>query len=393
MEYLKTINVVDIYISDSKEFVGIKSYGNKIQFHIPTYFTLSENNLSEDIRLVLNTILKYSEQCDSYMYDKYIVGDTAALNSYINIIKDFITNGIYINKEKVTKSNVKGRVNWKKTFETTPIISNGNIIYKNLISSCNQFEENILVKINKYCLQKSIDKIGFLFDIDLFITENCNVTREEINHYIYVLDKQLTCTNNELLFNKFKNCKNLLQGLDSSSSNNKFEFGIKKYENIFEKMIFDLFNNVNNIKHYFPTSCWVIDSHHHIDNSNLRPDSIMIMNNEAYVIDAKYYSPTKYDKLPKTSSIQKQITYSETLSNINNNVDFIFNVFILPNKGYSKKIQYIGYAKTNWKDNSCTSHLIHAITIDLNVLMDSFVNVKSIDLKKKFINVLKNKVN
>ena len=49
-------------------------------------------------------------------------------------------------------------------------------------------------------------------------------------------------------------------------------------------------------------------------NSKLKPDSVMITNDHIYILDAKYYKygQTKNPKdLPKSASINKQITYGE----------------------------------------------------------------------------------
>ena len=70
--------------------------------------------------------------------------------------------------------------------------------------------------------------------------------------------------------------------------------------------------------------------------------------------------------LPKTTSIQKQITYGEYISKYVTKVDVkeVYNAFLLP---YDKErdkfrsednLQYIGFAKSKWKDNKLGYELV-----------------------------------
>lgn len=78
--------------------------------------------------------------------------------------------------------------------------------------------------------------------------------------------------------------------------------------------------------------------------------------------------------MPETTSIQKQITYGDYIKRNVTLIDVvnIYSAFILP---YDKKraifhsnedIQYIGFAKSTWKDNTQNHELIHTFLIDLH---------------------------
>ena len=123
------------------------------------------------------------------------------------------------------------------------------------------------------------------------------------------------------------------------------------------------------------------------DASKLRPDTILIKDNIAYIIDSKFYrfgSSGDINDLPETTSIQKQVTYGEYLSKINENktinVDKILNAFILPYDKTKEKfksnenIQYIGYAKTEWKNNHEEYQYVYAFLIDLYHVVEVWNN-------------------
>ena len=77
--------------------------------------------------------------------------------------------------------------------------------------------------------------------------------------------------------------------------------------------------------------------------------------------------------MPETTSIQKQITYGDYIKkNVTKiPIENIYNAFLMP---YDKErdvfksddnIQYVGFAKSTWKDNTTDHEFIHAFLIDL----------------------------
>lgn len=154
-----------------------------------------------------------------------------------------------------------------------------------------------------------------------------------------------------------------------------------------------------------------------ITNAPLRPDTIMIQDEKCFVIDAKYYSfaalanqnsenadDENTDKehmgsIPRSDSIQKQITYAEFIdSSIDNNKDSessqkfrfepqnIYNIFILPESNTEELFSYKGYATSDWKDNSKNYHKIHAITMDAKFLLEN-EEKKSSEMKRRLTEI------
>ena len=137
---------------------------------------------------------------------------------------------------------------------------------------------------------------------------------------------------------------------------------------------------IKNKKKYFPKTYWNIKGNIY-NNSVLEPDTIMIYDNDVYVLDAKYYkygiSGNKKD-LPNSSSINKQITYGEYIAK---NIDMlkkyensfkVYNAFLMPYESKEineEKYKWIGEAYSEWKNNSKEYERIQGILIDVKYLM------------------------
>ena len=150
-------------------FVGLRIKGNDIHFFYPESYRFDEDSdtVRNDILDLLRTIsiAKTTSIKPSPAYNSTKVQGEFALMSYLWVIKDFLRNGFYVNREKIYKINQAGRVDWKRTMQTEPIVSSGNVIYPNIIVSTKNTVDNLLVEIHKYCVKKSSDFIGWLFNL------------------------------------------------------------------------------------------------------------------------------------------------------------------------------------------------------------------------------------
>ena len=170
---------------------------------------------------------------------------------------------------------------------------------------------------------------------------------------------------------------NVVTGLDNASNNREFVYGVDSYSYIFERMIDVIFGTEKDLRSFNPKAKWqlVKNNYAETDSSDLRPDTILINGEDVYILDSKFYRfgfTGREDDLPETTSIQKQITYGDYIKrNAKTPVKRIYNAFLLP---YDKKrdifnsgdnLQYIGFAKSTWKDNSEGYEFVHAFLIDL----------------------------
>lgn len=385
MELSKNNNIKNFFphsvtgkIDDS--FIGIKFIKNNIHFYYPeSYdFDLTSKDCRKDILDLLNTIsiAKTASLENEKAYNTQTYDGEFAILSYLWIIRDYLTNGFYVNKEKIYKRNQKGKVNWKRTISSQPIVSNGNIIYSDIVVETKNELDNVLVEIHKYCVKKSIDFIGWLFNLESKFIKTKPFNSSIKKKYITVLNDELNHTFDDYKKNRLLHMRNVLTGLDESNKDENFVYGVDSYYYIFERMIDSIFGNVKNIKEFNPKAGWYLKQNdfRKISSSELRLDTILLKDNDAFIIDSKFYRfgfTGDVNDLPETTSIQKQITYGEYVRLIKTKYDNVYNAFLLPynkNKDIFKledNLQYIGFAKAEWNNNEESHQFIHTFLIDL----------------------------
>lgn len=389
-------------------FVGIKIKGNVVHFYYPECYNFSSDSdtAREDIVDMLRTIsiAKTYSNDSANTYDTRTNENEFALLSYLWIIRDYRANGFYVNREKVYATNRSGRVDWKRTMQDQPFVQNGNIIYPNVVVSVKSNIDNLLVEIHKYCVKRSLDYIGWLFNLSSagIETKPFNNTVKKV--YVATLRQELSKTfddNKKLLL---KHMLNVICGLDNNDGNDGFVYGVDTYYYVFERMIDAIFGSKDiNIKNFNPKAEWhlVKNNLQGKPSSELRPDTILIDGEKAFILDSKFYRfgyTGDETDLPETASIQKQITYGEFLKKNANEpkVTSIYNAFLLP---YDKTrnvfksdfdIQYIGFANSLWKDNSEDHEIIHAFLIDLKHVIKTWNrNNHSTDVKGLIEEIMK----
>ena len=123
----------------NNQFVGIKISNNKIEFHYPETYQLSnvDAELRRDILAILRTISlakTLTSNLSSYN-SKFNNDDVFPMGAYLWLINDYLTYGRYENREKIYQKGVRGKIDWRKTLRTPPAISNRNIVYTDIISA------------------------------------------------------------------------------------------------------------------------------------------------------------------------------------------------------------------------------------------------------------------
>lgn len=365
---------------NNDSFVGIKFIKNEVHLYYPESYHL---DTKEDIISLLNTFnISNLSKNKTSINNMNIEDNVYALSSYLWLIEDYFKNGIIVNRETVYKINQKGKVNWKRTLQQNPIVSNGNVIYTNIVVEAKSNTDNILIEIYKYCLKRSVDVIGFIFNINSNFLETKPFNEMVKGMYISTLYEELSKTFDDLRKEKLNHLLNIIKGLDNDNDSKETVYGVGNYHNIYEYMINNIFSNINDIKDFYPKATWQLIGLNEFESSKLRPDTILIKDNNAYILDAKYYrygTTSDISHLPDTSSISKQIIYAEYVEQLKSlNIKNIYNAFLLPyNKndnqfGFNDVLSYIGKSKSEWKDNEKSYHFIHAFLIDLNYIIKSY---------------------
>ena len=406
----KRIYLVRSTNEDNNAFVGVRIRNDSIEFHYPESYNLSGvENVStvKDIKAfrrdmidILHTISLAKTR--SVSTQKSENGVSASKNftfmSYLWIIRDYISNGFYRNTEKIYKYNAKGKINWKKTLSTQPIISNGNVIYSNLVVEVNNDCDSIITDAHRLCIYDSVRKVGWLFGIPEKAFYVPSPTASLLKKYISTIKLEIKKTFDDAKKLRLTHMLKVLSGVDDSKQIAEIVYGVDKYHYIYERMVDAIFGNVIDITKYNPNASWFImkgsSSYEEKEASSLRPDTIRIdpypktylfdaTTKTAYVLDAKFYrygTTGNQDDLPETTSIQKQITYAMHIkTNIaqEENVKNIRNAFVLPyNKnsnmfGFSNNLEYIGFSKANWRAEN-NDEVVHAFLIDTKHLISSW---------------------
>ena len=382
--YHKVTNKVD----DS--FVGIKIRNDRIDFYYPETYNFDETSIEssrKDVLAILQTISIAKTHSDSKtkIESSFSNNEAIPLVSYLWIIRDYLINGFYVNRERVFKKNQRGKIDWKRTINGQPIISKGNVIYKDIVVSIKNDLDDLIVEIHKCCVKKSIDVLGWLFRIksSSFIKTR-KFCKELKNLYINALSKELNSTFEDVKKERLKHMLAIIEGLSENENAKELVYGVDSYAYIFEKMIDSIFGNTNPSK-FYPSANWYLKMNKFapIKSSDLRPDTILIKDNIVYILDSKFYRfgyTANKDDLPETTSIQKQITYGDFIKNnkLGEEIKKIRNAFILPYNKYVNKldlnnnIEYIGYSKTDYRKCEEDYEIIHAFLIDLKYVIETW---------------------
>ena len=383
---------------EHNSFVGIRIKNDEIHLHYPESYELSPQEdkkaFRHDVINILRTIsLAKSKSTPNNTSNSGIAqSDRFAVMSYLWIIRDYLSNGYYRNSEKIYRTNGKGKVNWKKTLETQPIISSGNIIYNNVVVEVRNECDDLITAAHKWCVFDSVRKIGWLFGINEKSVFVPRTPDSVIKNYIRTIKTELLRTFDDGKKMQLSHMLKVLTGVDDTDRTQEIVYGVDKYHYVYERMVDYLFSNVTDITKYNPNAQWYLKKNNFAptDASSLRPDTIRLVpiaegatgtEKEAYVLDAKFYrfgTTANESDLPTTTSIQKQITYGDNIiCNLKKaeNIQRVYNAFILPynkqnNKfGYTADLEYIGYSEANWRNDGLSHTRICAFLLDTKHLI------------------------
>lgn len=372
--------------SEYDDFVGLKFEDGRPKVTFPRGFRLSndESQTRKDIVRLLAAIQRFSGRQEGSSSGT-LNGDaqlTFPILSYQYIIKDFLANGYYIERETQYIDGTRGKINWKRTVQKKqPVYNNGNLVYLDFVVKTNKINSNnLLTRIHEYCVRESFEKLGWLYLTSETLPPKSKI-RFNKRMFASVLKDALNSTFNDhkrLLFTSMLNIVNSRQ--ETVDSVDKEAYGVTRFEYIWEKMIDHVFGEDNKEK-YFPHATWHIITGNSIVSSALEPDTIMLHEDKVYILDAKYY---KYGitrnpmHLPTSSSIEKQIVYGEYVETCQGIPgDRIYNAFIMPYDSGSEDESYrfVSIGTADWKTYGvdCANYdYVLGILIDTRYLLDQY---------------------
>ena len=386
----KDINI--IYVEKANDFIGFNIDKSGVAVYVPHSFRKEDKYKSDLIALLKSISLAKTKEIEKNRKGSDKSNSIWPVESYLWIVRDYLENGFYYNREKTYSNSNSGKIDWKKTLKQVPIFSNGNIIYDKLITSKMAATNDLVAEIYKLCLKHSVAKICWLYNFDFHIEAQQLVSVTEM---VSIIKKELDNTFDDIRRMRFNHMLKILNTSEGTKvDSNTYTYGIENYYYVFETMVDMLFDGLDEKKkrQYNPNGYWQLNNQDETKASSLRPDTILKRDGKTYILDSKMYQfgvTHKIEDLPETQSLQKQITYGDYVSKIDK-TDKVRNAFILP---YDKKkefndnidviryrdgdLAYIGEAHVDWRndENKTDYDNIYAYLIDFNYLLRNYKRV------------------
>lgn len=384
---------------DGENFVGVKADDQGAVVYFPIGYQLPDNDydIRLEIRHLFRVLAEFTNKEDKLLALKSFEAPqtvTFPIQAYLDVINYYLDhNGYYMETEVVYKTDIGGKTDWPRTIKNQmPYIDidGQSIIYlKQTVRATSPNANMLITEINKFCVQEAMQKLGWLFVSFVPNDPRYNIDLEALkivkNQYISMLDYKILHTN--ILEDKrlFLAMKAMIKYLDEKTTDRLFYFGTDHFEHVWEKLIDKVFGEPNK-EDYFPRTTWIARTGKTKEKHPLEPDSIMILNNKFYVLDAKYYRygvTNNMDHLPNSSDINKQITYGDFVKNKEHLDNYhLFNAFIMPyNKaknefGTSEKLANVAEAIPDWRKETKAEldnyEKIQGIVLDVRHLMYNY---------------------
>ena len=392
--------------ADKREcsYIGFDLQTDSAQFVFPCKYiedTAADDVKKTEARKILSLIKKVQQE---YFFG----GDGSQTLQFFAmtwLVRDFVDNGYYTEREDIIKKGGKGAIDWKRTIKNNAIyIDNGNIIYREIFTHKSMLNDGgTLAQIYKCCLEYSVKHIGFLYNVTRTERSVFDITSPAtVNYMAHVVQSQLNQTFNSYKKVLLNHLLTILKGLQGRMKSISLSMRDSEFEYVFEFLINAVFGT-DDVRNYYNEYTYHLVGERPYTASKLRPDTIMQNKSgkpDYFVIDAKYYNygyTQRHGDLPQASSISKQIGYNAYLKKNDGEQhrDF-YSVFMLP---YAKgsdgaTIKYIGYA-TNRRDGADDGKKISAdriavCLIDLRTLTDAYFGegVSGQQLKRELIDAV-----
>lgn len=389
-------------LSEKDYFVGIKYENESLRINFPLGYkrASTEEELKKDVLNLIGVLSSLSDANESFIENQKIAHKENVvfpIHAYLYLIKDFLTNGYYFEKEVVYTKSSNGKANWAKTArQVKPLLQDDSVFYTEFITRKVKHNENELIsQIHQYCVWESFSKIGWLFSSFVPIKPRIKFNK---SLFLSIIKTKLSQTFNEKTMLLFNYMIDVIVFLDKSSETKNFTYGTNEFEYVWESMVDSAFGEKDK-KKYYPYCYWEIDGKEYSSDqlefkqlefkqSALRPDTIMITdkgteNQKTFVLDSKYYryGESKHlNHLPMSGSIIKQIAYAEYIENKENSRELkhkskaIYNAFIMPyeSKKADENMKFVGSARTDYKAEDKPYYKIKAILVDTKWLMENY---------------------
>ena len=391
---------------EGDSFVGVKADTDDAMIYFPIGYQLppDDDDLRADINNLFYVLAAFMKEDKLIEESKFAAPRTVdfPMHSYLKIIRDYLRTGrYYVETDPKYRTDTRGNASWARTVrEQRPLVQkNGSLVFTNMtVRSVTPNADKKITQIHRYCVYEAFDKMGWLYVPYMPEKPGPHPDHKEA---IYILEKKLVSTHNDVEQELFSAMKAMLTYMDEKTSEKQYFFGTDFFERVWEKMVDKAFG-IEDKEQYFPKTRWVLDYGRLKTKTPLQPDSIMIYNGKVYVLDSKLYRygcSANPDHLPNGPDINKQITYGEYIERAKGiPSEHLYNAFIMPfnsAKSFFMKVDEngelipdisdvignIGEALGDWKPNPKNYERVQGIVLDTRFLMYNYVGMP--DQQKK----------
>lgn len=385
-------------------FVGIKSEIkgdiHEISVNFPIGYKISdkEEDLRDEIIDLIGVLAAYNDKQSMFSQitpNQVLKTVRFPVQAYFRVMQYFLDYGYYMENEEVYVQGLSGPVSMKQTIKKIhPIVQKSGFVFPNLmVRKNNDTDRHLITEINKFCVYESFMKLGWIYKHKL--PQPGNVKNPNLKVYRSVLQQKLENTNVDSLKQLFQSMLAIIEFRNSVDDPEEFYFGTNNFEYIWEKLIDETYG-IRDKTFYFPKTSWKLRVGER-ENAALEPDTIMITDTDITVLDAKYYKygvSGKVSDLPRSTSINKQITYAEYIAEnpkFNDKLEGdkeVFNAFLLPfnleeNRfGANDNYFSIGEAVADWKAADKDYERVQGILVDVKKLMANSTKPNRQEIKK-----------
>lgn len=350
-------------------YVGILQYHQSLLYVLPKYCNevapdpeeaavVEYKEGAEDPRMkpfqqVMQVIARYDdtkrelgEEEDEQLWED-------SLHVMVELVTDYVENGVYRDDEHVDEINGKGRILWQRTIQKTlPFIQDGEPIYMELHTRRKQEDdENFFTRMHHYLAHKAwsmlhtvgLDSLLSLPDIPAPEDSDSDFTDKDymLGRIHTELSQQFDSRRRYLL----QLMERYLDRKEETFSDGFHTFGKTEFHTVWEEACRVAFGMEKSTREDMKESApiWkLIGKKPYLDlRACLQPDMVRECGNTLTIYDAKYYVPPKggeakdiVEKMPGGYDVIKQQLYERALIKTKSQekpyIRLDKNVFILP---------------------------------------------------------------